>query len=270
MNTVALGTLIRRKRREKGLTQKDFAALLHVSSAAANKWENGKNLPDVQNLLAISALLEIPVAELLEGCPPPVTESDTNDIASKQDSQSSSPPEDSHLPEPPLPETPAPQPEDIPEPSHTAIPDRADTVSIEIPDTPPPQPEKFSVSPPSERKRLRWKTAVLLTLLLAGITAFCWMAGGMKSKSPSFTVRDAYYGDYDGENAYYVIAEFASEPTNDDFYNFNEKIRGKYEEHFSAVNRIVVIYAQNYTDYMKNGYNDKTDYMGIIFPLSPN
>lgn len=153
-----------------------------------------------------------------------MTESDKNDIASEPDSQSSSPPEDSLLPEPPLPETPAPQPEDIPEPSPTAIPDRADTVSIEIPDTPPPQPEKFSVSPPSERKRLRWKTAVLLTLLLAGITAFCWMAGEMKSKSPSFTVRDAYYGDYDGENAYYVIAEFASEPTNDDLFNFNERI----------------------------------------------
>ena len=46
MNTVDLGSLIRLKRKEKGLNQKNLADLLHVSAAAVNKWENGKNSPD--------------------------------------------------------------------------------------------------------------------------------------------------------------------------------------------------------------------------------
>ena len=124
MNTVDLGSLIRLKRKEKGLNQKNLADLLHVSAAAVNKWENGKNSPDFGNLQALSVLLEIPIADLLGGFPQsPKLESDAGNVTSESDLQSSSPPKDLSSPDqslPEQPENPAPQSEDPPEPSHSS------------------------------------------------------------------------------------------------------------------------------------------------------
>lgn len=272
MNTVDLGSLIRLKRKEKGLNQKNLADLLHVSAAAVNKWENGKNSPDFGNLQALSVLLEIPIADLLGGFPQsPKLESDAGNVTSESDLQSSSPPKDLSSPDqslPEQPENPAPQSEDPPEPSDTAIPDIEDTAFLETPILPLSQPEDVSEPPPSIRKRIRLKIAIpLLMFLLMGIIVVCWIAGEMKSKPPSYTVCDAYHGDFNGEYVYYIIAELESEPTMDDFNNFNQSIREKYGQHFSEVDKIVVIYARDYINYLENGFDDSIDVVGIVFPL---
>ena len=277
MNTTDLGVLIRLKRKEKGLNQKDFAAALNVSAAAVNKWENGKNYPDLQNLEAISALLDIPVTEMLGGkLPSPAQKPEADNITSEPDSRSptqgEAPPA---LAMPSLPEVPVPQPADITESSDIAIPDIEDTGFAEITATAVPQPEKASEPSPSKEKRIRLKAAVpLLMLLLVGIIAVCQAAVGGQSKTPSFTVcasyygsyegENVYYGDYEGENVYYVIVEFESKPTSDDILDHEEIIREQYGHHFSEVNMIVIIYVQDYITYTETGFNNDTDVMGIL------
>lgn len=271
MNTTDLGSLIRLKRKEKGLNQKDFAAALNVSATAVNKWENGKNYPDLQNLQAISALLEIPVTEMLGGSlPSPVQKPEADNITSEPDSRSPTQEEVSPASTmPSLPEVTAMQPTDTADSSDTAIPVTEDEDFSEKSDTAVPQPEKTSGHLPSKRKRIKLKTAApLLMLLIGGIAAVCWMAVVWQGRTPSFTVCDAYYGNYEGENTYYVIVEFESEPTADDILNHQEIIRGEYGHHFSTINQIVVIYVQDYTRYTVNGFNDNTDSWGILYPLS--
>lgn len=67
MNQQKLGTFIREERKKKHWSQKQFAELLHVSSAAVCKWETGVNIPDITNLEAISEALGISLYELING-----------------------------------------------------------------------------------------------------------------------------------------------------------------------------------------------------------
>ncbi len=67
MDACKTGALIRAERTKKSWTQPQLAELLHVTAAAVCKWENGKNMPDAENLQAISKLLDIPVTDLLNG-----------------------------------------------------------------------------------------------------------------------------------------------------------------------------------------------------------
>ena len=53
------GAFVSLLRKEKGLTQKQMAAQLHISDKAISKWETGVSIPD-------TALL-IPRAELIGG-----------------------------------------------------------------------------------------------------------------------------------------------------------------------------------------------------------
>lgn len=60
-----IGEVIRKYRREKGLTQEAMAIRLGVSTPAVNKWENGASLPDVTMLAPIARLLGVTVDTLL-------------------------------------------------------------------------------------------------------------------------------------------------------------------------------------------------------------
>ena len=218
MSTIDVGSLIRLKRIEKGMKQKELADALHVSATAVNKWEKGKNYPDPQNLQVISQLLEIPLTELLGVHPASSTQgSGANHAVSKPDSPPFSDEEDtSSSDETSFPEKPAPVPalsppeislpqtEDTAKPSDIAVVDIGDTDFIELPENSLPQPEKASDCPLPKRRRIRLKTAIPLSaFLLAGIIAVFWIAGGVKSNAPSFTVCDSYYGEYEGEYVYY-------------------------------------------------------------------
>ena len=67
MDAIKTGALIRTLRREKGMTQKQLAGLLHVSDKAVSKWERGCGCPDVSLLAALADVLAVGLEGLLAG-----------------------------------------------------------------------------------------------------------------------------------------------------------------------------------------------------------
>ena len=67
MNTYVTGTIIKKLRESKNLTQSELAEMLGVSSKAVSKWETGKGLPDISLLETLSATLGVSVMELMSG-----------------------------------------------------------------------------------------------------------------------------------------------------------------------------------------------------------
>ncbi|MDE6302602.1 MAG: helix-turn-helix domain-containing protein [Clostridia bacterium] len=62
--------LLTQKRRELGLSQGELAKRLNVTRQAVSKWENGKGIPDISILTAISEVLGVSMDELLTGKEP--------------------------------------------------------------------------------------------------------------------------------------------------------------------------------------------------------
>lgn len=67
MNAEKTGTLIAQVRREKNMTQKELAALLHVTDRAVSKWERGLSFPDISLLEPLADALGLTLTELLDG-----------------------------------------------------------------------------------------------------------------------------------------------------------------------------------------------------------
>ena len=67
MNLTKTGELLGRLRKERGMTQKDVADVLHISDRTVSKWERGSGLPDVSMWKGISALYGVDIEKLLEG-----------------------------------------------------------------------------------------------------------------------------------------------------------------------------------------------------------
>ncbi len=67
MNQVKIGKFIAEKRKEKKLTQQQFAEKLGVSDRAISNWENGKNMPDISLLPIINKELDVTVNDLMSG-----------------------------------------------------------------------------------------------------------------------------------------------------------------------------------------------------------
>lgn len=65
MNLTAIGAYIALLRRSRGLTQKELAARLGVSTQAVSKWENAENLPDAGILLPLAEALHTTADALL-------------------------------------------------------------------------------------------------------------------------------------------------------------------------------------------------------------
>ena len=63
-----LGENLRRLRKEKDLTQEQFAESIGVSFQAVSRWENGTAYPDMELLPSLSAFFDISVDALI-GCP---------------------------------------------------------------------------------------------------------------------------------------------------------------------------------------------------------
>ncbi len=67
MDNLKTGNLIRELRKEKHMTQKELADLLHITDRAVSKWERGVCAPDISLLDPLSKILEISVLELING-----------------------------------------------------------------------------------------------------------------------------------------------------------------------------------------------------------
>lgn len=62
---MAIGDVIKKYRKNKGMTQEEMAACLGITASAVNKWERGNALPDITLLAPIARLLDITTDELL-------------------------------------------------------------------------------------------------------------------------------------------------------------------------------------------------------------
>lgn len=62
-----IGEFLKELRKEKELTQQQFAEILNVSNRTVSRWENGNNMPDLDVLIYISDYYEIDLRELLDG-----------------------------------------------------------------------------------------------------------------------------------------------------------------------------------------------------------
>lgn len=60
-----LGNKIKQYRLKKGLTQKDLAVRLNVTSKAVSKWETHRCYPDINLLSDIALILDVKVSELI-------------------------------------------------------------------------------------------------------------------------------------------------------------------------------------------------------------
>ena len=67
LDKIAFGSFLAQLRKEKGMTQKELAACLYVSDKAVSKWERGLSVPDISLLVPLAELLNVTVAELLQG-----------------------------------------------------------------------------------------------------------------------------------------------------------------------------------------------------------
>ena len=67
MNQEKIGNLIKEIRKKNGLTQEKFASKYGVTYQAVSKWENGKNIPDLNILKDICEDYHIDLNDLLEG-----------------------------------------------------------------------------------------------------------------------------------------------------------------------------------------------------------
>ena len=67
MDRYVTGTVIRRLREKKKMTQEELAGKIYVSGKAVSKWETGQGFPDVSLLEPLAEALGISVIELLSG-----------------------------------------------------------------------------------------------------------------------------------------------------------------------------------------------------------
>lgn len=67
MNQQKIGQFLKTLRKEKGLTQEQFAEIFNVSNRTVSRWENGNNMPDLVILIEISDYYEVELRELLDG-----------------------------------------------------------------------------------------------------------------------------------------------------------------------------------------------------------
>lgn len=67
MDQKRIGAFLKELRKEKGITQEQFAEELHVSGRTVSRWETGSNMPDISLLVAIAAFYDITIPEIING-----------------------------------------------------------------------------------------------------------------------------------------------------------------------------------------------------------
>ncbi len=67
MDQKKIGAFLKELRREKGLTQEQFAEKLNVSGRTVSRWETGSNMPDISLLLLIADFFGVSIPEIIGG-----------------------------------------------------------------------------------------------------------------------------------------------------------------------------------------------------------
>lgn len=66
MDIQLVGKRICEQRKKLGITQEQLAEMIGVTSQAVSKWENGHNLPDIDNLIELADVLKTPYSYFVE------------------------------------------------------------------------------------------------------------------------------------------------------------------------------------------------------------
>ena len=74
---VHLGTAIRERRQQRGLTVDQLAAASGIDSSNVRSFENGRAMMNVKTLVRLSETLDVAPGELLAGITSPMFDSDT-------------------------------------------------------------------------------------------------------------------------------------------------------------------------------------------------
>lgn len=67
MEQQKIGKFLKELRKEKNLTQEQFAEIMGVSNRSVSRWETGSNLPDLDILIQIADYYDVELREILDG-----------------------------------------------------------------------------------------------------------------------------------------------------------------------------------------------------------
>lgn len=67
MDQKRVGLFLKQLRKEKGITQEEFAEKIGVSGRTVSRWETGSNMPDISLLVDIADFYDVDVREIIEG-----------------------------------------------------------------------------------------------------------------------------------------------------------------------------------------------------------
>ena len=67
INTAELGSAVRRRREQQGLSLRDVAEETSVSASTLSRIENGTGKPDADNIARLAAWLDMPIERVMHG-----------------------------------------------------------------------------------------------------------------------------------------------------------------------------------------------------------
>lgn len=67
MDQKKIGSFLKKLRKEKGITQEQFAEFLNISARTVSRWETGNNIPDISLLVEIAEFFDVSIPEIIKG-----------------------------------------------------------------------------------------------------------------------------------------------------------------------------------------------------------
>lgn len=67
MEQKKIGSFLKELRKEKGITQEEFAEKMKVSARTVSRWETAMNMPDISLLVEISEFYNVSISEIING-----------------------------------------------------------------------------------------------------------------------------------------------------------------------------------------------------------
>ena len=67
MDQKKIGIFLKELRKEKGITQEQFAEVLGISGRTISRWETGSNMPDISLLVEIADFFDVSIPEIING-----------------------------------------------------------------------------------------------------------------------------------------------------------------------------------------------------------
>lgn len=67
MEQQKVGSFLKELRKERNLTQEQFAEQLGMSGRSVSRWETGINMPDISLLVEIAEFYDVSISEIIDG-----------------------------------------------------------------------------------------------------------------------------------------------------------------------------------------------------------